>query len=509
MLSFIWYPTASLVASDERTAAAVTYTRSAFSLNASRPWVTGLGPYESGENATAGQRYDVCRECAEYTFSGSATVLMSPAWKYDFYPFDRHNISFVISVPDTNLSSCSEILYPMGFSAGGSIDGLLPATQEWNYRSADLGAPITVGHPHGDVSKCEVVIKVSRNPFVFLIKQLLMTMIAVWCGLCALYLHVGEHTGDRAALIIVSALICSNAFTTDLDSLPTIQYLIWFDYWNLSQLAILVPTLFVALYEHRLFISDQAEYSNTLNKSTRWVLPFGYYPVLCLAMLVWGINHDEDSSGPTVGWWCIIIIGFSVVSITAKIQLSANLNHEKRRRAHTVHLLRHANPNDASYVNTLREAYVAFDTDDSGDISLAELREMLEHIFPDYTRVKKAEVMKEVKELANSDDAFDENSFIDAVLIAIKRLRGAEFANINYDPKEASKHLIPQMLPSKTWAAGLFGFQRTKAATVDVVPVASTTSLPTSSLPPAKDAGGDGPPLTPGRQRTEAPSATE
>ena len=32
----------------------------------------------------------------------------NPDWKYGYFPFDRHNISFIISIAESNMSTCSE-----------------------------------------------------------------------------------------------------------------------------------------------------------------------------------------------------------------------------------------------------------------------------------------------------------------------------------------------------------------------------------------------------------------
>ena len=44
---------------------------------------------------------------------------------------------------------------------------------------------------------------------------------------------------------------------------------------------------------------------------------------------------------------------------------------------------------------------------------------MLQVIFPDVKRGRWTNVMKEVKQFANSEDTYRENSFIDAVLHAV------------------------------------------------------------------------------------------
>ena len=78
------------------------------------------------------------------------------------------------------------------------------------------------------LGRCEVIIHVRRNFFVFLVKQLSISILVVVVGLCALFLHAADHTGDRVALILVSALIITTSFQTDI-GLGPIQYLIWFD----------------------------------------------------------------------------------------------------------------------------------------------------------------------------------------------------------------------------------------------------------------------------------------
>ena len=57
---------------------------------------------------------------------------------------------------------------------------------------------------------------------------------------------------------------------------------------------------------------------------------------------------------------------------------------------------------------------------DSGDISLQEMREMLEQIFPDVTRVQFATIMKDLRGLADNNNSYDEQSFLDAVMLAFQ-----------------------------------------------------------------------------------------
>lgn len=60
---------------------------------------------------------------------------------------------------------------------------------------------------------------------------------------------------------------------------------------------------------------------------------------------------------------------------------------------------------------------------DSGDISLQELRLLLEQIFPDATRVQFATLMKDLRPLADNNNSYDEQSFLDAVMLVFQALK--------------------------------------------------------------------------------------
>ena len=57
---------------------------------------------------------------------------------------------------------------------------------------------------------------------------------------------------------------------------------------------------------------------------------------------------------------------------------------------------------------------------DSGDISLQEMRLMLEQIFPDVSRPQFATLMKDLRGLADNNNSYDEQSFLDAVMLAFQ-----------------------------------------------------------------------------------------
>ena len=100
--------------------------------------------------------------------------------------------------------------------------------------------------------------------------------------------------------------------------------------------------------------------------------------------------------------------------------------NQNSRRNSTIKSLQGTDPSSPRFLDVLREAFTAFDVDDSGDISLGEMRAMLERLFPDASRSAFAKMMKELRAHADSDHCFDVDSFLDAAILAIQTLSAQE-----------------------------------------------------------------------------------
>ena len=81
-----------------------------------------------------------------------------------------------------------------------------------------------------------------------------------------------------------------------------------FSGFNIFQIGLLVGCLVVCLFEHQLHVTDQVEAAIHLNRVFRWAFPFGYYPMLLLAIFIWGFHRH--SSAP---WW---LLGFGYAALT-------------------------------------------------------------------------------------------------------------------------------------------------------------------------------------------------
>ena len=57
---------------------------------------------------------------------------------------------------------------------------------------------------------------------------------------------------------------------------------------------------------------------------------------------------------------------------------------------------------------------------------------MLEQIFPDTPRVQFATVMKDLRSLADNNNSYDEQSFLDAVMLVFQALKPEALADLKF-----------------------------------------------------------------------------
>ena len=73
--------------------------------------------------------------------------------------------------------------------------------------------PITTQHPRSasggvDRSVCELAFHVRRDASIVFLRVILPTVLIVYLGMMTVFLSAADHSGDRAALLGVSILIC-------------------------------------------------------------------------------------------------------------------------------------------------------------------------------------------------------------------------------------------------------------------------------------------------------------
>jgi hypothetical protein len=119
----MWLPQFSMTASDMQTNATITYRSKSFELGNNASWIAGIGPTDP----TTGEPYEACHKCATMNFSAVASLALQPLWNFWYFPFDVQNISFVLDLTDSDLSTtCADILAPMDLQTANDIKHMLP-----------------------------------------------------------------------------------------------------------------------------------------------------------------------------------------------------------------------------------------------------------------------------------------------------------------------------------------------------------------------------------------------
>ena len=138
------------------------------------------------------------------------------------YPFDKQTIVWEMSVS----SSWNDNIFLYGCHSGGYTspvlansmdtgDGVdlnklfLPASGEWELdgnleQAIQFKIPERKGQPV--LNHCKIEIKIKRNPVVYFVKGLVLTIsVVLGCLLVAGYLDPHDHIGDRCAVLVRDA----------------------------------------------------------------------------------------------------------------------------------------------------------------------------------------------------------------------------------------------------------------------------------------------------------------
>jgi len=353
-----------------------------------------------------------CYDCLKYS-TAAATTFAIDAPHFGYFPFDRHNFSFTYAVADSELFSCGSLLSRLNLTSEAALAGLIGG--EW------IGEKILAQHPRPplgsaseteDVGACEVVLTVRRNMQIFLIKQIMPTVVVVYASLMSLYLTANDHTGDRTGMILVGALILIVNFQFD-QGLGNITYLVWWDIFNLVQMLMLLGVLIIALYEHRLVAAGNEANADSFNKVFRIAFLYMVYPVILLGLYLYG--RSQSSPGLAAFAWVLIILGSSGILMMAAVIHRGVLHADEWRRTRAARLLSGADPSSASFAKALKACFNAFDGNSDGMLSQDELRSMLKAAFGSHAPTELNDFIKEMMEHANEGGLFALHSFGDVI----------------------------------------------------------------------------------------------
>ena len=213
----------------------------------------------------------------------------------------------------------------------------------------------------------------AARPAELLAKQVIPSIIVVYFGLAALYMSASDHTGDRAALISVSALILLLNFQSEL-VIGSVPYLVWWDVFNLLSFLVLSISLAESLAEHAYFVRGEEERSLILNKTSRITILLGIYPTILAYVFIAGMRND---------WGTPAALGTLVVGLSLSFGIGLYVFSRQLRVGHGLRQgliaeLKATEMKSASFGRVLAEAFQAFDLDDSGFLDIDEVRCLLE-----------------------------------------------------------------------------------------------------------------------------------
>jgi hypothetical protein len=365
--------------------------------------------------AAAGLPTANCVDCATYTASVVSSFAAAPKMVFAFFPFDVQEFRFTLVVGKARIWNCAALMADPNRPNVQTQD-FLPSTGEWSAQG------ITAKHPEDetgtpDFSRCEVIIEARRNAMIFILKQILPSVIVVYAGLCALYISAADHTGDRVALILVSVLILMVNFQTDLN-LGKLTYLTWWDIFNLVSMFLLGVALIEAIYEHICLTKDELEWSITLNKVARVAILAGYYPLLLIWVLIIGLSGTWGS----VAAWVILVVGNVLITLWSSRSIRRRLHAGELNRIETVEKLKTVDVASSEFASLLHDAFEALDIDNSGSLDMDEARDMMKLVLHDkegntsLTPAQFAHAMLEVRKFRDHEGVLSESAFTDALI---------------------------------------------------------------------------------------------
>jgi len=374
VLGYIWSP--SLTFESSRTSLDEKVAEEYHSLAGSEgePWLQPDTP----SNASSLLCLDGCASKKMLISKLEVTQPYSEFGDYKTYPFDSHTVVFRFGTGDVNLS-CASIL--PSATAEELRAALTPVSREWYL---DSTTPLMVSQARtsagDDPSRCEVRILVHRDSLVHVIKSIVLSIVTVMACLLANYMHPADHTGDRAAIVLVAALILTSNIQVELP-LGTIQYLIWQDGLNLLLILITLASLVQTMTVHRIYhYSDgQQGFALTVDRACTFVVLCFLFPIVvggyfCTAF--------DASFGVGVALLVLGPLG-SLGLIYMYIQRKERASRTKQREVIIALSSQFSTVDAAQQEEILGRAFECFDRDERGYPTADELRRLLRALYSD------------------------------------------------------------------------------------------------------------------------------
>lgn len=206
--------------------------------------------------------------------------------------------------------------------------------------------------------------------------------------------------------------------------------IMWIDYFNIIQMALLIAAVVEGLVVHHYFATQRETFAIHLDHVFRVWFPFVVYPFVTMGVVIWGAFHDETP------FLLMMLFGIPIAVIVGWYLVKRNYKERARRLKHCIRKINSMTGEEGKqYDAALFELFRAVDIDASGELDSKELRELYKQLYPEAERKTISEAVQISRKFANADGNLDDDSFVDA-LNAVEERFGKSLREL--DQKKAS-----------------------------------------------------------------------
>lgn len=382
-LDNFWLPSLVFASEVSQTDTSAFYTLG----NSSEAW---LQPSNPGNASRA-----TCSDgCTRMTYRTSLTAWQSTRdyGDYKSYPFDTHDVTFRFGVEDGALDCSSALAQLTSEQLRQSVQ---PQNGEW---ALHTDSPVRLRNARERSvelpNKCELIVKISRQSMVQVIKSLVLSVVTVVACLLANYMHPADHTGDRAAIVLVAGLILTANMQADL-KLGPINYLIWQDGFNLILIVVTILALVQTMVVHRVWhYGEMMGLALTIDRVCTGCILYFTFPLLVLADVL-------TAFGSTFGLGIALLVVTPIASslyIWRAIRTRELLKRTNEAAAVRALVEDKAPVGDPRREEQLSRAFTVFDRDETGYLAPDELRRLLLATYPSQPAKKVSSVVRTIEE---------------------------------------------------------------------------------------------------------------
>lgn len=361
---------------------------SSFAMNETQTWLGGTGA-PGGWAAPL----DACVRCVNFSMVKALTFTAN--FDYAFYPFDSQTVdlSIAVSSPGVHLYTCATV----GRELAKTPKQLLPVSGTWQAHSKGgsewLSAANVNELDEQQIGSCRFKMHIRRSFVTVLIKDLIPGVLVVFSCLCGLWLNpsVPPLLGGRCSMQIFGMLLVGRR-SGIVDSLGTLPYLIWVDWFNLIQFVIIICCLMETVSVHHLIRTERGHEAHYIDGIFRRLIPFVIFPIVVLSLLFVGILESWIVWYPSISM--VLIIG--IVVPCHQVRQDRLLWREKK--ADAIAKLAKCDSSTDEGMSSIQVCFELCDTDSSGTLDTKELRSLIAAMYPGVPRRVRFSCMSSVLE---------------------------------------------------------------------------------------------------------------